>query len=35
MLTFVSMTFCRTALFYEKKEVPAFAGMTCGMTIRC
>ena len=28
MLTFVSMTFCRTVLFDEKKEDPAFAGLT-------
>ena len=28
MLIFISMTFCRTAPFDEKKEVPAFAGMT-------
>jgi len=28
MLTFVSMTFSRTVLFDEKKEDPAFAGLT-------
>ena len=28
MLTFVSMTFWRTVLFDEKKEDPAFAGLT-------
>ena len=28
MLIFISMTFCRTVLFDEKKEDPAFAGLT-------